>query len=141
MKCKAIKFFISLLFLLPGTGLSAQQSMTEEQQEKKFYDMIEQQVEKYASLLNLEDWQVFYVDSILTHDYKEMQAELIELNTAKVTFQDAYIRVQDKWSEATYNAFNRIFTEAQWAKYLKTGGAKDKKLRDKREAKRNQTGL
>ena len=40
--------------------------------------------------------------------------------------------------EKNYNALHAILNEEQWTKYLKTGAARDKKARDKREAKRQQ---
>lgn len=138
MRCKSIKYFLPLILLSVCPLLKAQQPMTEEEQQKKIFEMIEQQVDKYTSLLDLEDWQIFYVDSILTHDYLAMQEELKSLSAAKMSFQDAYIKAQDKWSEAMYQAFHKVFNDAQWERYLKTGGARDKKARDKREAKRNQ---
>lgn len=122
--------------LLP-LGLLAQEQKTPEQREKEFSEAIEKEVERYQQSLDLNDWQVFYVDSILTHNYTALQKEMMELSSAKVSNSDIYYVTQDKWMEATYEAFHRIFSEAQWNKYLKTGAARDKKARDKRAAKRN----
>lgn len=137
MKCKSIKYFLSLLLLFPCASAMAQQQDPEAEQEQKLYEMIQEQVTKYVDLLDLEYWQEFYVDSILTHDYHAMQEELMVLSKSKMSIQDAYIRVQDKWTEAIYQAFHKVFTEEQWERYLKTGAARDKKSRDKREAKRS----
>lgn len=115
----------------------AQQPMSEKDQEKMFYENIEKKVEQYTTQFDLEDWQVFYVDSIMINNSLEMKNELMALSTAKVSNTDFYVAVQDKWSEATYLAFQKIFDEQQWAKFLKQGGARDKKARDKRAAKRN----
>ena len=49
---------------------------------------------------------------------------------------DIYQTTQDKWAEQIYNALQKVFDEDQWAKYLKSGAARDKKARDKRAAKR-----
>ena len=76
------------------------------------------------------------MDSILTHDYEAMRQEVKGMRDAKMTNTDGYQRVQDKWAEQVYNAFQKVFNEEQWAKYLKTGAARDKKSRDKRAAKR-----
>ncbi len=59
-------------------ALSAQEQLTPEEKEKKFYEFIEKEVERYESTLKLESWQVFYVDSILTHDYRAMQEEYLK---------------------------------------------------------------
>lgn len=134
--CKSMKFFVSLvLFLLP-LGVFAQQ-MSEEEQEKKLAEAIEREVEHHAENLKLEDWQVFYVDSILTANYKGMMDELKELNQSKVSNADLFVMAQDKWMDKTYAAFEKVFDESQWEKYLKSGAAKEKKARDKRNAKRN----
>ncbi|MBQ5639642.1 MAG: hypothetical protein IIV12_01960 [Bacteroidales bacterium] len=65
-----------------------------------------------------------------------MRVELAALSTAKVSNSEAYIRVQDKWMEKMYQAFMKVFDKNQWAKYEKSGAAREKKNRDKREAKR-----
>ena len=133
-----MKFFgITLLLFLP-LCLAAQQPMSPEEQEKQFREAIEAQIEDYTDLLGLEYWQVFYVDSIMSHDYTAMRDEIKSLSDAKVGNSDAYVRVQDKWMEQMFQSFKKVFTEDQWNKYLKSGAQRDKKNRDKREAKRMQ---
>lgn len=104
--------------------------------DEQLREVIEHQIETYTDLLDLEYWQVFYVDSIMTNDYTAMTAELQELSDSKVTNTEAYERVQDKWAEQMYNAYRKVFNDQQWQKYLKAGAARDKKARDKREARR-----
>ncbi|OKZ03358.1 MAG: hypothetical protein BHV78_03400 [Bacteroides sp. CAG:1060_57_27] len=104
--------------------------------DEQLREVIEHQIETYTDLLDLEYWQVFYVDSIMTHDYTALTAELQELSDSKVTNTEAYERVQDKWAEQMYNAYREVFNDQQWQKYLKAGAARDKKARDKREARR-----
>jgi len=117
-------------------SLSAQaQSADEKKAEKDFYESIEREIERLTNMLDLEDWQVFYVDSIMTHDYSAMQAEIQELQRQKVSNADLYYDVQYKWQDKIYEAYEKIFDEQQWAKYLKNGAARDKKNRDKRRAK------
>lgn len=136
MMYKAIKFFgITALLLLPLWAW-AQQPQTEEEELKQLREAVDNTVQSYESQFHLEDWQSFYVDSILTHDYDALRLELKALRDAKVSNTDLYQQVQDKWSEQIYNAFQKVFNEEQWAKYLKSGAARDKKSRDKRAAKR-----
>ena len=136
MNYKSIKiFWIGALLLLP-LWAGAQQPQSEEEELKQMREAIDRTVDNYVNLLDLEDWQTFYVDSILTHDYEAMRQELKDMRDAKMTNTDGYQRVQDKWAEQVYNAFQKVFNEEQWAKYLKTGAARDKKSRDKRAAKR-----
>ena len=133
---KAIKFFgITALLLLP-LWLGAQQPMTEEEEIKQMRESIDKTVDNYTNLLDLADWQIFYLDSILTHDFDAMRLELKGLRDAKMSNADAYVRTQDKWSEQIYTSLQKVFNEEQWAKYLKSGAARDKKSRDKRAAKR-----
>ena len=62
---------------------------------------------------------------------------LLDLNggAAKVSNSSMYISVQDKWMEAIDRSYKKIFTEEQWAAYLKSGAAKLQKAREKRKAK------
>ena len=136
MRYKAINFFgIAALLLLPLLA-GAQQPQAEEEELKQLRQVIDQTVANYETQLGLEDWQSFYVDSILTHDYEAMRDELKGMQAAKLSNSDAYTRVQDKWMEQIYNSLQKVFNEEQWAKYLKSGAAREKKARDKRAAKR-----
>jgi hypothetical protein len=136
---RIIRSFVVCTVLFAGfsAGLAAQDLTAEEKKaEKEFYESIQREVDRLEGLLKLEDWQVFYVDSIMTHDYKAMQDELTDLRNKKVSNTDMYYEIQDKWQEKMYVAFEKIFDENQWAKYLKSGAARDKKNRDKRLAKK-----
>ena len=136
MGYKAIKFFgIAALLLLPFLA-GAQQPQSEEEELKQLREVIDKTVAAYETQLRLEDWQSFYVDSILTHDYDALRLELKALREAKVSNVDIYQTTQDKWAEQIYNALQKVFDEDQWAKYLKSGAAREKKSRDKRAAKR-----
>ena len=96
-------------------------------------EQIEKEAERLERVLGLEDWQVFYVDSTLLHDFPAMQAEMKELAESKVANRDMYIMVQDKWMDQIDATYKRIFTEEQWAAYLKQGAAKAQKARAKRK--------
>lgn len=116
--------------------LLAQENKTPEEREKELYESIQKQVDQLTEQLSLEDWQVFYVDSILTHDWNAMLQDFNSMSAAKVSNSDLFSDVQDKWAEQIYNALHKVFNEDQWARYLKSGAARDKKLRDKRAAKK-----
>jgi hypothetical protein len=127
---------LSLLFFpLVQYTASAQQQDIEKENEKKLETYIETETERLTDLLHLEDWQVFYVDSTLNNDYHAMQGELKKLSDAKVTNYDLYRSVQDKWMEKIYNSYHKFLNDAQWKKYLKSGAAREKKVRDRRKAK------
>ena len=112
-----------------------QQPQTPEQQEKQLLEFIDKEVARLSSQLDLEYWQEFYVDSTLNHDYHAMQEEMKELQQAKVGNADLYISVQDKWMQKVADSYQRFFSEDQWKKYLKNGGARAQKARDKRREK------
>jgi len=88
---KKILFSAAMLFPL---CLCAQTQSPEEQQ-KQFQENIDKEIERYEEILSLSGAQTFYVDSILNHDYKAMQDEMIALSRQKMSNQDIYLRVQD----------------------------------------------
>ena len=121
----------AMLLVAQAQSLFAQQKP----EEQDIYEQIELEADRLQRVLELEDWQVFYVDSTLKHDYPAMQAEVMKLAEAKVANRDMYIMVQDKWMEQIDATYKRIFTPEQWAAYLKQGAAKAQKAREKRKAK------
>jgi hypothetical protein len=140
MTCKDMKkiLFAALgLFISLGAAFAQQQPLSPEERAKKMDEFIQKEVEKLETSLKLEDWQVFYADSILNHDYRAMEEELMALQDAKVSNQDIYTQTSDKWAEQMYNSMHRILNDEQWAKYEKMGAARNKKARDKRKAKHN----
>jgi hypothetical protein len=98
------------------------------------YERAEMEADRLQKILDLEDWQVFYVDSTLKHDYPAMMAECEKLQASRVMNSSIYIAVQDKWMEKIDMTYKKIFTEAQWAAYLKSGAQRAQKAREKRKA-------
>ena len=117
--------------ILPLSGFAQQP-----QEAPSLEEQIEKEAERLERVLGLEDWQVFYVDSTLMHDLPAMRLEISELAAAKVGNSDMYLMVQDKWMDQIDATYKRIFTEEQWAAYLKQGAAKAQKARAKRKAKK-----
>lgn len=134
---KTIISAAALLFLaiLPARLAAQDQPMSPEEIEKKRMEYIDKEKERLVALLNLEYYQEFWVDSTLTHDLTAMQDELKGLQESKVSNYDMYIAVQDKWNQKIYDAYHRFLTEEQWAKYLKSGAAREQLARDKRRDK------
>ena len=127
---------VTLLLVLGGMLLAAQ-----EQQQQKEVDIDElavKEAERLASLLKLEDWQLFYADSIFRHDYGKMQEEIKELQAKRISQTEAYQDVQDKWMSRTDEALKKVFDAAQWKKYLKDGAGRRMREREKRQKERNQ---
>lgn len=128
-------FALITLALFAGMSLWAQsQEEQAAERTKKLYESIDTQVENATTALDLEDWQVFKIDSILTHDMLAMSQEFDELSAQKVSNSSLYMESQDRWMEQIYNAYHEVLNEEQWAKHLKNGAARAKKARDKRAA-------
>ena len=133
-----MKFFAIIVSLLLPVCAMAQQNLTEEEKEaKQMRAAIDAQIESLTKSLDLEDWQVFYADSIITNDYSAMNDELKSLRDSKVSNTDAYQNTMDKWYEQMYQSMHKVLNDDQWTKYQKSGAARAKKARDKRAAKRN----
>ena len=129
------------LLLLPMTvavmifAFQSEASAQTPQKEPDVYERAETEADRLQQLLDLEDWQVFYVDSTLKHDYPALMAEYDKLGASKVNNQSMYQMTYDKWMEQIDRTYKRIFTAEQWAAYLKSGAARAQKARDKRKAK------
>ena len=109
---------------------------TPQEREKQLMEYVDKEVQRLSSLLELEYWQEFYVDSNLTHDLKALNQEMEKLQSAKVDNADLYMTVQDKWMQQIDETYKRLFTSAQWTKYWKNGGKRAQDARDKRNKKK-----
>ena len=117
------------------TGSHAQ---NQQEKPKTTEEMAAQQADLLGERLNLEYWQVFYVDSILRTNFKGMEEDIKRLGAMNVSMESLYMEVQDKWGEKTDEAFKKLFTDEQWKKYLTTGAKKAIKEREKRKKAREQ---
>ena len=131
---KHFRLILSLIALSVPLLLGAQnqQPQTPEQKEKQLLDFVDKEVKRLSELLELEYWQEFYVDSTLTHDFHAMQEEMEDLQKARVSNADLYTAIRDKWMQQIADSYQRFFNENQWKKYLKSGGAREQRARDKR---------
>lgn len=122
--------FALLVQMFFCTSAAAQQ-----QQDADVSLQAEEEADRLQRTLDLEDWQVFYVDSTLKHDLAAIMTEYQKLQGSKVGNISMYQSVQDKWMDQIDATYKKIFTEEQWNEYLKTGAAKAIKAREKRKAK------
>lgn len=125
-----IRLLAAFFMLFMGFCAYAQQ-----QEQPDILQQAEDEADRLQRLLDLEDWQTFYVDSTLKHDFTAMMAEYAELQKAKVSNTSMYISVKDKWWDKIDESYRRFFTDEQWEAYLKTGAGKAQKARAKRKAK------
>lgn len=117
-------------------GSTAQDDGEGENPEVNPAAMADKEVERLSDLLDLEDWQVFYIDSTLQNNFREWFAELNRLQRSGATNMDLYLAVKDKWQIRNEEAYKKYFSEAQWKKYLKEGGDSVIKERERRSQKR-----
>ena len=133
MKLKVLMMASAAMFML----LASQGEAPAQQQQEApdIYEQAEMEADRLQRVLDLEDWQVFYVDSTLKHDLPAMIAESEQLRAAKVGNVSMYQEVRDKWWDQIDATYKRIFTQEQWAAYLKQGAGKAQKARAKRREK------
>jgi len=98
--------------------------------------MAEEMTNKYTERFDLDDYQIFMVDSTLQYNYKEMMNEIEIAKKGGRSNSETYQVICDKWYDKCDKMFESLFTEAQWAKFLKSEFGKEKKKRDKRMADR-----
>lgn len=127
LKMFAAAAFLSLFFCF--------EAFAQQQEQPDIYKQAEMESDRLQRMLDLEDWQAFYVDSTLMHDFPAMMAEMEEMRSAMVSNASMYTAVKDKWWDQIDNTFKKIFNEEQWAAYLKSGAAKAQKMREKRRLK------
>ena len=133
MKWTYIYRLMVMAFIALSSCLSL--SAQEQQKEPDVFQQAEEEADRLQRVLDLEDWQVFYVDSTLKHDIPAMRAEFEKMSASKISNHAMYMAVQDKWMEKIDETYRQIFTEQQWKAYLKSGAAKAQKARAKRKAK------
>ena len=130
--CRKALFIVVFSVLTWGFEAMAQQI----EEGPDLYEQAEAEADRLQRVLDLEDWQVFYVDSTLKHDFPAMMAEFEELRAAKIGNTDIFQAVQDKWWDKIDASYKTIFTEEQWKVYLKNGAGKAQKQREKRRSKK-----
>ena len=134
MKLK-IRAFVAVATFFALSFFCCEANAQQQPKQPDIYEQAEMEADRLQRVLDLEDWQVFYVDSTLKHDFPAMMAEYDQLRKAKVANSSMYQDVQDKWMDQIDATYKRIFTPDQWAAYLKQGAAKAQKSREKRRLK------
>ncbi len=118
--------------MILGFNAAAQ---NQQQKPPDFEQIAEDQADKFCEQLDLNDYQLFYVDSTLKHDLLTWNEEYQKLVMSKVANSTMYQDLWDKWQQATYDSFRRILSDEQWELYLKNGAGKEQRARDKRREK------
>ena len=131
------KTVLSLFFFAALLAGAAPQAFAQEPQEPDVNQIIDTQLENLTRLLNLDDVQLFFVDSILQYNYPAMMDEVTRTRKTGASNSETYQVISDKWMAATDEALEKILSEEQWKRYMKSSYGKEKKRRDKRISERN----
>ncbi len=134
MKAYIGKVLVSIIFLFAFAGLTSF-AQNQQQDPPDFEELAEKEADRLAELLDLNDYQLFYVDSTLKHDIVAMNEELAPLRAQNVMNSSLYYIIQDKWMDAIDASYRKIFDDKQWDAYLKSGAAREQKARAKRKEK------
>jgi len=116
------------MLLASVTSVSAQENGKEKSPEEVAQDM----VTKMESQLALEDNQIFFVDSILSHDYREWTDEAKAMQASGVQEVSVYTSIKNKWNNQIDSSLKRILTEEQYIGYLKMTGQYKKPKKNKK---------
>ena len=125
------------LLLVATLLLCAPLAQAQEPQQPNVDEIIAKQVDNLTRTFKLDEVQVFFVDSVLQYNYNAMNDAFVEAKKTGASNADTYQAISDQWMDATDQAFERIFTEEQWKKYLKSAYGKEKQRRDKRISERS----
>ena len=115
---KLLILIINVLFFSPFIYGQNQ----EQQPQKTPIEVASEQAEKLQKELNLKDYQLFLVDSVLQRNFTDLMKEVESMRVAGIQTRESYKSVQEKWTAKTDNAFEKIFDKEQFIKYLKMGG-------------------
>ena len=127
---QTLLFAATLLLCIPA-------AQAQEPQQPNVDEIIAKQVDNLTRTFKLDEVQVFFVDSVLQYNYNAMNDAFVEAKKTGASNADTYQAISDQWMDATDQAFERIFTEEQWKKYMKSAYGKEKQRRDKRISERN----
>ena len=112
-----MKYFaaLSVALFTSFSLLSAQNQgpQTPEQREKQILEYIDKEVQRLSSMLELEYWQEFYVDSTLTHDIHARAEEMEQMQKSKVGNADLYQDIWDRWEEQIARTYQRFIHAIQ----------------------------
>ncbi len=128
---------LSVLLFAATLLLSAPAALAQEPQQPNIDEIIAKQLDNLTRTFKLDEVQVFYVDSILQYNFRALNDEFEETRKGGASNAETFQSISDKWMDATDQAFERVFTEEQWKKYLKSTYGKEKMRRDKRMSERN----
>ena len=94
----------------------------EQQKQKTPIEIASDQAERLQKDLNLKDYQLFLVDSVLQKNFTDLMKEIESMRAAGIQTRESYKFIQDKFTAKTDHAFEIIFDKEQFLRYLKMNG-------------------
>lgn len=111
----ALACIFTIAAFLCSTNLFAQQQPEQKSPEEMAID----EANKLERELSLNGAQLFYVDSILRHNFMGLSDDMAALRARGSQDVTSYSTTRDKWINKTMEAFKGILDEQQYIKYLK----------------------
>lgn len=118
---KASKLLILTVTILFFSPLIYGQNQ-EQPPQKSPVELASEQADKLQRDLNLKDYQLFLVDSVLQRNFTDLTAKVDEMRVAGIQARESYKTVQDLFAAKIDDAFEKIFDKDQFQKYLKMSG-------------------
>ena len=87
---KFTKFVFIIIFAVLSVLAGISVAFAQQPEEPDYFEFAENEADRLQRVLGLEDWQVFYVDSTLKHDYPAMVEEYKSLQASKVANTSLY---------------------------------------------------
>lgn len=91
----------------------------EQEEQKTPEEMAIIEADKLEKELLLSGSQLFYVDSILRHNFVGLGDDMAALRARGSQDMESYKTTREKWIQKTIDAFKGILDEQQYIKYLK----------------------
>ena len=114
-----MKQFVIYMFALVAM-LCSQQLMAQNQQEQKSPEELAiEEANRLETTLLLDGAQLFYIDSILRHNYMCLSDDMQALQERGSQDMNSYTTTREKWIQKTIDAFKLVLDEQQYIKYLK----------------------
>lgn len=111
-----------LCFLNAAALLCCNLANAQDPMEKSPEEMAIEQANRLENELNLNSTQLFYLDSILRHNYTELYAEIENARARGSQDQQTYKTLTEKWMQKTFDALKGVLDEQQYIRYLKLMG-------------------
>jgi len=128
MKINLPRIILATLSIALSISANAQ---NQEQKQKTPIEIAAAQADRLQRDLNLDDYQLFKVDSILQRNLTGVMNQFEQMKKGGLQNPDSYREIQKKWQTKTDNALEALFTLDQFDRYLRISGMSNKERKKK----------